>query len=238
MLAESSARVERIQESYEALQEAKRDFANDFRHLLKTYMDVMENMEIVSAREIEASLRERLDTESIAVAREAAIYEGTGAAPEYEGIAQEPRAVPVEDPAGFEEERSAEDEAATQRIEPEVDEPQVEPSTIQEESPTASHEPEAQPVAEDETVVEEPSSPEESAVLEEPEPVQEAAAADEPVAVEEPAAAEDVEREESSLAEERSSESFFDREEGGTSSREDESESRIFRASRFLRRRE
>src|ERR687895_1319951 len=95
MLAESSARVERIQGSYEALQEAKRDFANDFRHLLKTYMDVMENMEVVSAREIEASLRERLDTESIAVAREAAIHGETGAgpdAPEYEGVEQEPGA--------------------------------------------------------------------------------------------------------------------------------------------------
>jgi cell division initiation protein len=257
MLAESSARVERIQESYEALQEAKRDFANDFRHLLKTYMDMMENMEVVSAREIEASLRERLDTESIAVAREAAIYEGTGATPEYEGVEQEPGAVPGEDStAGFEEERAAEDQAATQRIEPvdtagevpqtepEVEEPEVEPSTIQEESPTVSHEPEVQPVVEDETVVEEPSTPEESAVLEEPESVQEPAAAEEPVvaeepvAVEEPAASEDVEREESSLAEERSSESFFDREEGGTSSGEDERESRIFRASRFLRRRE
>src|ERR687893_1716624 len=72
MLADSSARVERIQESYEAMQEAKRNFANDFRHLLKTYMEMMENMEISSAREIEAALRERLDTESIAVVREAA----------------------------------------------------------------------------------------------------------------------------------------------------------------------
>src|ERR687893_164512 len=93
ILADSSARVERIQESYEAMQEAKRNFANDFRHLLKTYMDMMENMEIVSAREIEASLRERLDTESIAVAREAAIYEGTETAPDYEGLDQEPGAV-------------------------------------------------------------------------------------------------------------------------------------------------
>src|SRR5215218_7410668 len=75
MLAETSARVERIQESYQALQEAKRGFTNDFRHLLKTYMDMMENMEIASARDIEASLRERLDTESIAVAREAATHE-------------------------------------------------------------------------------------------------------------------------------------------------------------------
>src|SRR5215211_229686 len=72
MLADSSARIERVQESYDALQEAKRSFANDFRHLLKTYMDMMDNMEVASAREIEASLRERLDTESIAVVREAA----------------------------------------------------------------------------------------------------------------------------------------------------------------------
>src|SRR5215216_4822093 len=75
MLAESSARVERIRESYDALQEAKRTFASDFRQLLKTYTEVMDSMEISSAREIESSLRQRLDTESIAVAREAATHE-------------------------------------------------------------------------------------------------------------------------------------------------------------------
>src|ERR687886_742285 len=94
MLADSSARVERIQESYEALQDAKRSFANDFRQLLKTYMDMMENMEIVSAREIEASLRERLDTESIAVAREAASYE----AHLYDDVERQPTAAPEEEP--------------------------------------------------------------------------------------------------------------------------------------------
>jgi cell division initiation protein len=72
MLADSSARIERVQDSYDGLQEAKLRFANEFRHLLKTYTDMMENMEVASAREIEASLRERLDTESIAVVREAA----------------------------------------------------------------------------------------------------------------------------------------------------------------------
>ena len=72
MLADSSARVERVQESYEALREAKQAFAADFRHLLKTYMDVMDNADIQSAREIESSLRDRMDTESVAVAREAA----------------------------------------------------------------------------------------------------------------------------------------------------------------------
>jgi cell division initiation protein len=220
MLADTSARVERIQESYEALQEAKRNFANDFRHLLKTYMDMMENMEISSAREIESSLRERLDTESIAVAREAATYEGT--ATEYE------------------EEPATEDAGATQRMEPvgtadevpqterEVEEPEVEP-------PTVSHEPEAQPVAEEEAVIEEPAAVEEPA----PADVSEGpATAEQPAPEEEPAAA-DVEREEPSLAQERGSQSFFDREEGGTSSSEEgERENRIFRASRFLRRRE
>src|SRR5918995_961587 len=75
MLADSSARIERVQDSYEALQEAKMSFTNDFRHLLKTYMDMMDNMEVSSAREIEASLRGRLDTESIAVVHEAAQQE-------------------------------------------------------------------------------------------------------------------------------------------------------------------
>jgi cell division initiation protein len=219
MLADSSARVERIQESYEALQDAKRSFANDFRQLLKTYMDMMENMEIVSAKEIEASLRERLDTESIAVAREAASYE----APLYDDVGQQPTAAPAEEPA-------AEDDAATQRIEPvetagdapqaeqQVGEPQVEEPEV--ELPTLDHEPEAQPAAEEEPMHQEPSPPQESAAVEEPE------------------AAEEVEREEPSLAEESSSESFFDREESEPSSGEGQRDSRIFRASRFLRRRE
>ena len=72
ILAETHARVERIQESYEAMRKAKQDFAGDFRHLLKSYLDVMDNMDITSAKEIERSLNERLDTESLGVAREAA----------------------------------------------------------------------------------------------------------------------------------------------------------------------
>ncbi len=223
MLAETSARVERIQESYEALQEAKRNFANDFRHLLKTYMDMMENMEISSAREIEASLRERLDTESIAVAREAATYEESAT-----GFQEDAGATQRMEPAGIADE--------VPQTEPEVEEPEVEPSTAQEEEPpTVSHEPEAQPVAEEETVIEEPAAVEEPAPADESE---EPAATEEPAPEEEPAAA-DVERDEPSLAEERSSQSFFDREEGGkSSSGEGERENRIFRASRFLRRRE
>jgi hypothetical protein len=50
--------------------------------------------------------------------------------------------------------------------------------------------------------------------------------------VSEPEAADEVEQEETSLAEEGSSQEFFDREQG------EHSDSRIFRASRFLRRRE
>jgi cell division initiation protein len=233
LLAESSARVERIQDSYEALQEAKRTFANDFRHLLKTYMDMMENMEIASAREIETSLRQRLDTESIAIAREAATFEEGSVDP-----------APVEEPAeetgvAFEEEeRAAEDIETTQRIEPaepagetppfepEVEEqPQTEPPAAREEPFVSSQEPDVRPEAE--TVVEEPARAEEpAAVVEEPPPP------------EEPAAAEEVDREEPTLAEESSSQSFFDREEGGTSSGDGERDNRIFRASRFLRRRE
>jgi cell division initiation protein len=72
MLADSSSKVERAQESYEALKKAKQDFSADFRHLLKSYLVVMDNVDLSSAKEIEASLRERLDWEAIAAAREAA----------------------------------------------------------------------------------------------------------------------------------------------------------------------
>ena len=203
ILAESSSRVERVQESYKALQGAKRNFANDFRRLLKTYMDTMENMEIASAREIEVSLRERLDTESIAVAREAATHGGESDEPE---LAQEESGVESE-----KEVPAAEDAAATRRIEPEempsetppeVEEPEAEPFV-------GTHEPDT----EEATVVEEPPPPEEPA-------------------------AEEVEREVPALAEESTSQGFFDREEGGgTSPEEGARDSRIFRASRFLRRR-
>src|SRR4028119_2106236 len=75
MLADSASRIERVQDSYEALRDAKMSFANDFRHLLKTTLEMMENMEVSSAKEIEAALRERLDTESIAVVREAPAHQ-------------------------------------------------------------------------------------------------------------------------------------------------------------------
>jgi cell division initiation protein len=118
MLADSSAKVERAQESYEALKTAKQNFGADFRHLLKSYIDVMDNVDIVSAKDIEASLRERLDWEAITAAREAA----------------------------SEREKSSESDGATQNLEqtdagsennepePEVEESEVEPSSVGEDA--------------------------------------------------------------------------------------------------------
>jgi cell division initiation protein len=219
MLADSSARIERVQDSYDGLQEAKRSFANEFRHLLKTYTDMMDNMEVASAREIEASLRERLDTESIAVVREAAQEEVrsaeeamvTAEAMAAAGMVPEPvsedaqdtlSGLEVVDPAD-QELGSAVDEQPTAVIRPEGSEPQTEDSEVAE--------PEVEPsTAQDEM--------DQAAAVQEP-----------PVSV--PEAASEVEREEPSLAEESSSQQFFDREDG------ERSDSRIFRASRFLRRR-
>ncbi|HET6661129.1 MAG TPA: DivIVA domain-containing protein [Rubrobacter sp.] len=213
MLADSSARIERVQESYTALQEAKLRFANDFRHILKTYTDVMENMEVASAREIETSLRERLDTESIAVVREAAQEEARSAEEEMV-TAQAPDAQdtlsglePAEEDWEIQEIGSAADKQPTAVIRAEGSEPLAdEPET---EVPISEHPEFVEPsTAQDETdqteVVQEPPSTE---------------------------AASEVEREEPSLAEESSSQHFFDRE-------GEQSDSRIFRASRFLRRRE
>src|SRR5215207_1316719 len=250
MLAETSARVEAIQESYDALQEAKKKFAGDFRQLLKTYTEVMDSMEISSAREIESSLRQRLDTESIAVAREAATHEqdNSGAfAPEPADTGEtgsepaEPAdAGPIDGVvAGA---ASDKDDAATQRIEPETasqptpeeidseiaeleaTEPEIEPSTSEEPvAQTGPEDPGAQPDIEGE--------PAEPAATDEPAAVDETAPAEEP-------AADEMDREEPTLAEQSNSQSFFDRGEGAGSSEEGERDSRIFRASRFLRRRE
>jgi cell division initiation protein len=226
MLADSSARIERVQDSYDALQEAKRSFANEFRHLLKTYTDIMENMEVASAREIEASLRERLDTESIAVVREAAQEEArsaeeamvTAEAMAAAGMVPEPQDAqdtlsglevvePAEEDSEVQEIGSASDEQPTAVIQAQGSEPLAEEPGS--EGPEVA-EPEVEPsTAQDET--------DQTEVLQEP-PGTEAAS--------------EVEREEPSLAEESSSQQFFDSEEG------EGSDSRIFRASRFLRRRE
>jgi cell division initiation protein len=211
ILADSSARVERVQESYEVLRKAKQDFNNDFRHLLKTYADVMENADIASAKQIEGSLRERLDTESIAVARQAAETQQMQAARIEVEAAQ-----PAPEPQG-----EAAPDDATQRIEaspaaPEpgtqagrnaADEPEVE---LRKESGGAQGASDREEVSRREA----PFAP-----------------------AEDSGAAEEVDREEPMPAGEgRTSDDFFDK--GREDQPEDrEEEGRIFRASRFLRRR-
>ncbi|MEJ7815679.1 MAG: DivIVA domain-containing protein [Rubrobacter sp.] len=238
MLADSSSRIERVRDSYEALQEAKRSFTNDFRHLLKTYTETMENMEVASAREIEASLRERLDTESIAVVREAAKEEAR--ATEVTMSAEE---------AMVTEEAMAAVEGGEEPVPQDLDdtlsglevvEPTEEEPDLQERGPAADEQPtgviraegSGPPLAAD---PEEPQA--EDLEVQEPEvepsmAQDEKAEAFEEPPVSEPEASDEVEQEEPSLAEESSSQEFFDREQG------ERSDSRIFRASRFLRRRE
>lgn len=112
MLADSSFKVERAQESYEALKTAKQNFAADFRHLLKSYIEVMNNVDIVSAKDIEASLRERLDWEAITAAREAASERDEAS----------------EDPAETEQQETSDTEVSNSELE--VDEVEVEPSSV------------------------------------------------------------------------------------------------------------
>jgi cell division initiation protein len=228
MLADSSSRIERVQDSYTALQEAKRSFANDFRLLLKTFTDVMENLEVSSAREIEASLHERLDTESIADVRD--VSEEGRTAEEAMVTAEAMTAasmVPEPGPQDAEDTLSELDDVDTAEEEPE----------FQETGPAADEQPTAVIRAEDsESLADEPEAEDPEVVEPEVEPSTVQDASDQADAVQEspvsePEAASEVEREEPSLAEERSSEQFFDKE-------GEHSDSRIFRASRFLRRRE
>ena len=123
-LADSSSRVERAQESYEALKMAKQNFGADFRHLLRSYIDVMDNVDIVSAKDIEASLRERLDWEAITAAREAASEsEAVPENAEHQEESQDTQQLP----------RDAQESDVTYP-EPEVEEPEVEPSSVDQDS--------------------------------------------------------------------------------------------------------
>ncbi|HEX5848049.1 MAG TPA: DivIVA domain-containing protein [Rubrobacter sp.] len=266
MLADSSSRVERVQESYEALQEAKKSFTNDFRHLLKTYTDVMESMETASARQIEASLRERLDTESIAAAHEAALqdprpteepdvgvpdedeYTDPGLAVSEQEIAEseEEAVVPVEpdevDPDAtmrietgtlVPEEPISEEELAAADVVPEQSEAQRHEGPLADEQPTevlraedlgpfarAPGEPPAEEAAPS-TVEDETQQFEESPVEGEP--------------ASEPAEEVEASQNETPLAEENPETSP----EGSPESEQaEQGDSRIFRASRFLRRRD
>jgi cell division initiation protein len=203
ILADSSGRVERVQESYEVLRKAKQEFANDFRRLLKSYLAVMDDADVASAKEIESSLRERLDLESIAAAREAAEtrdlerdreerLEQTVAQDEVEsGYATQPEAVATP-PGGTTGERDPQ---------PEVEEPEVDPSS-------------ARSPADQENASEEAAA-----------------------GTETPDAAEEVDREEPMPAEEgRAYDEFFDR--GEARAEEGTEERKLFKASRFLRRRD
>lgn len=205
ILADSSSRIERVQESYEVLRKAKQDFSNDFRHLLKSYLAVMDNTDVASAKEIESSLRERLDLESVAAAREAAETRRLEERDD-EPDAQETGSMEavgtqsgdteriefVETPAGS--------TTGAETGEPEVDEAEVEPSSA--ESPAD----------------------------------QQSASGRAAAAAPETDITQEVDREEPMPAGEgRTADEFF--REGET--RGDETEERkIFRASRFLRRRE
>src|ERR671910_731541 len=230
MLADSSARIERVQDSYDALQEAKRSFANDFRHLLKTYSDMMENMEVASAREIETSLRERLDTESIAVVREAAQEEARSAeeamvtAEAMAAAGLVPEAPDAQDTlSGLDDLEPAEGDSEVQEIGSASDE---QPAAVirAEGSEPLADEPETEVTISELPEVVEPSTAQDETAQDETDQTE---AVQEPPSTE---AASEVEREEPSLAEESSSQ-FFDKE-------GEQSDSRIFRASRFLRRRE
>jgi cell division initiation protein len=222
ILADSSGRVERVQESYEALRKAKQEFSSDFRYLLKSYLAVMDNADVTSAREIESSLRERLDLESIAAAREASETrrletdrdepdeQTAGPLSDTESTETTQRtgtpAMPADEEGG-DTERIEAASAPTGRIsgatehgpEPEVEEPEVNPSSIQ--SPAD----------------------------------QQDASRDAAAASPEPDVAQEVDREEPMPAgEDRTADEFFDEDR----TRTDETEERkIFRASRFLRRR-
>ncbi len=146
------------------LRKAKQDFANDFRHLLKSYISVMDNVDVTSAKEIEASLRERLDTESIAVAHEAAESRKTDyddATREYDDARDDSRSTDetqrVE--TGFDHQTDAAEQGdATEEaqrvqpattpvsrqtgdersVQPEVEEPEVDPSSIENPSQNVS----------------------------------------------------------------------------------------------------
>ena len=79
MLADSSDKVERVRASYEALRQTRHSFDADFRRLLKGYLHLLDEANSSTAREIEAPLNERLDSEAIAAAREAAEQEQVAA---------------------------------------------------------------------------------------------------------------------------------------------------------------
>ena len=240
ILADSSGRVERVQESYEVLRKAKQDFSNDFRHLLKSYLAVMDNADVASAKEIEASLRERLDLESVATARQAAETRGLDEAWSLENESEEHEREERVEERVFEgharEERGGEERRETTAAGPlaEDEESSVEAQRIETAATPSggatgtSREPGPQPEAEEPEV--DPASVESPAG-------QQSISDEAGTAASESDIVEEVEREEAMPAgENRAADEFF--EEGRVQQPPEEPEARrIFRASRFLRRR-
>src|SRR5829696_8557706 len=237
ILADSSGRVERVQESYEVLRKAKQDFANDFRHLLKSYLTVMDNADVASAKEIEASLRERLDLESVATARQAAetrrLDESTERAPEAHGL--EERELEEQGGERRRDERGLDERGLGERSEPGASGPLAEGAESVTESggrqvevpSTPSGEPHRELAPEPE--VEEPEV--EPASIEGRPPEAPTTAPDRSGIDEE------VDREESMAAGENHAADEFFAEGRPQQPPEETEERRIFRASRFLRRR-
>src|SRR3712207_2373946 len=240
ILADSSGRVERVQESYEVLRKAKQDFSNDFRHLLKSYLAVMDNADVASAKEIEASLRERLDLESVATARQAAETRGLHEAWSLEDESEEHEREERVEERVFEgharEERGGEERRETTAAGPlaEDEESSAEDQRIETaaapsgEVTAASRERGPQPEAEEPEV--DPASVESAAAQQSASDAAGNAASVSDIG-------EELEREEAMPAgETRAADEFF--EEGRVQQPPEEHEARrIFRASRFLRRR-
>lgn len=248
MLADTSGRLERVQDSYEALREARGTFAADFRHLLKTYMSVMENMDVATAQEIEASLRERLDPESIAVARQAAATEAANApdtqstdvqsedqttiiqAPsdESEAAAPDSESTPEESTTSEEEAPAFESSRGGATVDREYD-PVDDPGATQRIVPGVEDYPEEQPAPEADEPEVEPSTTAQNDDVQETD-ASPSTETEEPVVytTEEPTSDED-DTQERTLANDSASEGFFEKRR--------EPDERTSRAGRFLRRR-
>ena len=241
ILADSSSRVERVQESYEVLRKAKQDFANDFRHLLKSYISVMDNVDVTSAKEIEASLRERLDTESIAVAYEAAESRKTDyddATREYDDVRDDSRN--MDETQRVETVSNQQTGAAEQQGEAIGEARRVQPAT----SPVASQtgderslQPEVEEPEVDSSSVESSSQTVSAPARRDAEEVSQRSAAPDAPAAEDQTSGETNRDDEETVQlgprQGRTADEFFNQ--GGE--RDDAEERKIFRASRFLRRR-
>lgn len=117
MLAETSSKVQRVQDSYKALREVRGSFDADMRRLLQGYLQLLDDANSATAREIEAPLRERLDTGAISEAHAAA---------EAERVGEDEEASDIEVREGSSENEVGSDEEAGSETTEEADENSVE----------------------------------------------------------------------------------------------------------------